>query len=606
MNGKDIFLGLKYIGADLVEEAEYGSFSPHGSKNAEEKKRPAIRRPLLIAAIIAMMLLLVGCAVVYMLNMENLKLGQVQYTQEIYDYDTLEILGEETVTQNVLTLAGLKGSPGYQAAMEWFRFKENYDPNHVIHVELIEQDLLPEYPAEYDYYQVYTQEMKDTLDAIFAKYSLKPEGHKLEFRTVRNLCNALGIEKFHTASNDIQISVDGGQARSNGNFNMNLEFVLPESENGFSSTWGVLKWNRKDCLTEDYITIEDTGDWREWSYITASGREVLIICSPSDWRGWIFCDREDAMLSVMLEVRKDFYTQDDSGTQVDFLYMSDGQLEQIADAIDFSIQPNLVSQADVDNQPGPSAEATQDGYTIELKDVNTDGVLAYITIGVTAPEGVDIVNNPREPGKPYYITPMGYGDMKPLQGEMAGGSGGWYPKEDGDGKVNTQDFVVECNYDMADGSNPFTVGTSWQMTIEDLVDSYYDAEKHDTVTNVLAEGDWLFEITIGEEDGDFREIELITQPITAKACVGWKPDGTDVLEETQITSCILRKYSMDIECDLDNASFSFTGKTVQVIMKDGTAIELLENSHYSALAPIDLDQVDHILLPDGTKLTIPG
>lgn len=100
MNGKDIFLGLKYIGADLVEEAEYGSFSTHGSKNAEEKKRPAVRRPLLIAAIIAMMLLLVGCAVVYVLNMENLKLGQVQYTQEIYDYDTLEILGEETVTQN--------------------------------------------------------------------------------------------------------------------------------------------------------------------------------------------------------------------------------------------------------------------------------------------------------------------------------------------------------------------------------------------------------------------------------------------------------------------------------------------------------------------------
>lgn len=159
---------------------------------------------------------------------------------------------------------------------------------------------------------------------------------------------------------------------------------------------------------------------------------------------------------------------------------------------------------------------------------------------------------------------------------------------------------------MADGSDPFAVGTSWQLNIEDLVDSYYDREKQDVVTNVLAEGDWLFEITIGEEDGDFREIELITQPITAKACVGWKPDGTDVLEETQITSCILRKYSMDIECDLDNASFSFTGKTVQVIMKDGTAIELLENSHYSALAPIDLEQVDHILLPDGTKLTIPG
>ena len=605
MNGKDIFLGLKYIGADLVEEAEYGSFRMQTEKTAEGKHRCALHRSLLVAAIIAMMLLLVGCAVVYVLNMENLKLGQVLQTYDVYDYDTLEILGEETVTQNVLTLGGLKGNPCYQAAMEWFQFKESYDPDHVLYMELIQQDLLPDYPAEYDYYQVYTQEMKETLDGIFAKYHLKPEGHKLEFRTVRNLCNALGIEKFHTAANKVEITVNSGQARSNGNFNMNLDFVLPEAENGFSSTWGVLKWNRKDCLTEDYITIEDTGDWREWNYTTASGNEVLIICSPSDWRGWIFCDRQEAMLCVMLEVRKDLYTQDEAGTRTDFIYMSDSQIESIADAIDFSIQPKYVSQTDVDNQPAPSTQATQDGYTLELKAVQTDGAIAYITIGVTAPEGVDIVNNPREPGRPYYITPMGYGDMKPLQGEVAGGSGGWYPREDGDGKNNTQDFVVECNYHMADDALPFAVGTSWIMIAEDLVDSYFDTERHDIVTNVLAEGEWLFEISIGEEDGDFRQIQFVSQPVTARACVGWKPDGTDVLEETRITSCILRKYSMDIECDLDNASFSFTGNTVKAVMKDGTAIEFLENSHYSAMAPIDLDQVDHILLPDGTRLPVP-
>lgn len=605
MNGKDIFLGLKYIGADLVEEAEYGTFSAPTEKNAEETKHRRFRRPLLIAAIVAMTLLLVGCAVVYVLNMENLKLGQVQQTYDVFDENTLEYVGEETVTQNVLTLTGLKGTPGYQAAMEWFQFKESYDPDHVLHVELIQQEQLPTYPPEYDYYQIYTQEMKDTLDAIFDQYSLKPEGHKLEFRTVRNLCNALGIEKFHTAANDIEITVDGGQARSNGNFNMNLEFTLPEEENGFGSTWGVLKWNRKDCLSEDYITIEDTGDWREWSYTTASGNEVLIICSPSDWRGWIFCDRQEALLSVMLEVRKDFYTQDETGTRVDFVYMSDNQLERIADAIDFSIQPNLVSQADVDNQPGPSTDATQDGYTIELKEVNTDGVLGYFTIGITAPEGMDIVNNPREPGRPYYLYQGGFRDLQPLQGEMAGGSGGWYPKEDGDGRNNTQDFVIELNCDMADGSKPFAVGSSWQLTIEDLVDSYYDREKMDTVTNVLAQGDWQWEYTIGEEDGDFREIELLTEPITAKACIGWKSNGADVLEETKLTSVVLRKYSMDIQCDRDNASFSFTGNTVKAVMQDGSTVEFLENSHYAAQEPIDLDQVDHILLPDGTKLMIP-
>ncbi len=64
MNGKDIFLGLKHIGTDLIQEAEFGSFSTQ-AEETESKNRRSFRRPLLIAAIIAMALLLVGCAVVY-------------------------------------------------------------------------------------------------------------------------------------------------------------------------------------------------------------------------------------------------------------------------------------------------------------------------------------------------------------------------------------------------------------------------------------------------------------------------------------------------------------------------------------------------------------
>ena len=74
MNGKDILLGLKYVGDDLIEKAEYGQF-PARAGNTEKKgtSRRSIRRPLLIAAIIAVMLLLVGCAVVYVLSLSELK-----------------------------------------------------------------------------------------------------------------------------------------------------------------------------------------------------------------------------------------------------------------------------------------------------------------------------------------------------------------------------------------------------------------------------------------------------------------------------------------------------------------------------------------------------
>ena len=72
MNGKDIFLGLKYVDEDLIEEAETARFPVQTNQKNTHRK---IRRPLLIAAIIAVMLLLVGCAVVYVLRMQDVRIG---------------------------------------------------------------------------------------------------------------------------------------------------------------------------------------------------------------------------------------------------------------------------------------------------------------------------------------------------------------------------------------------------------------------------------------------------------------------------------------------------------------------------------------------------
>ena len=78
MNGKDIFLGLKYVGDDLIEKAEYGQF-PAASERKQDRSK-GYRRPLLIAAVVAMLLMLVGCAVVYALRLQDLKIGEFIHT----------------------------------------------------------------------------------------------------------------------------------------------------------------------------------------------------------------------------------------------------------------------------------------------------------------------------------------------------------------------------------------------------------------------------------------------------------------------------------------------------------------------------------------------
>lgn len=167
MNGKDLFKGLGRINTKYYEEAEYETITP---------ARRAFRRPLLLAAVIAMTLLLAGCAVVYMLHMQDLKVGDRTATKPVFETNGMDLKGFEEVNEQVLTLAGLKGSDGYKAALEWFQFKQEYDPDHVIHMQAYSAGSVPEFPAEFDSYQLYTQEMKDKLDSILKTHHLKPAG----------------------------------------------------------------------------------------------------------------------------------------------------------------------------------------------------------------------------------------------------------------------------------------------------------------------------------------------------------------------------------------------------------------------------------------------
>lgn len=109
----------------------------------------------------------------------------------------------------------------------------------------------------------------------------------------------------------------------------------------------------------------------------ASGRTALLLRSPSAWQGWIICDRGDGMLSLRIDARRDIYDNDGVGDYMRCDYMSNQQMEAIAEAVDENAEPRPVSRADVENQPKPSHAATQDGYTVELKDIDTDGWNIY-------------------------------------------------------------------------------------------------------------------------------------------------------------------------------------------------------------------------------------
>ena len=134
MNGKDLFKGLSHIDRKYIDEAEFAAIT-------QPTTRKLFRRPLLVAAIIALTLLLVGCGIVYVLSMQDVKIGEATATRDYRLVDGTYVEDPHEVSENVLTLAGMKGSNAYKACTDYYTFKEEYTKNMEA---MMESGTLPE------------------------------------------------------------------------------------------------------------------------------------------------------------------------------------------------------------------------------------------------------------------------------------------------------------------------------------------------------------------------------------------------------------------------------------------------------------------------------
>ena len=572
MNGQEIFLGLSYISRKYIEEAETETVSGGAGKAHR------IRRPFLLAAVIALALLLVGCAAVYVLKMEHVKISSGTDQRDYSLVDGVYVKDPHTVDTTTLSMAGLKGSNAYKACADFYAY---------------ETELRASASASGDW-TGYDDAINAKAQELAEQYGLKPEGQPLTFRTTRNLCDALGVERFVRNSQDVSIDVDQGFCRDSGNFFVLLRFAFPEDQ-GYEVTYtsGALYWNRQDTFSREYFTLEDRGDWVERNYTTSAGNTVLILTSPSQERGYIICDRGDALMTVWLDANPELLSEDAGVVSAEYQHMTEKQLNMVADALDFAIQPNVPTQADVDAQAAPPQEATQNGYTLKLKSVETDGYVARVVVGVTAPEDVDIESLNISTGRTFFRTP----------GRDSNGiNGDFNDVTDDDGLANTKDLVAEFTDPFLDGLRPLELGAAWDLDITDL---YVDQWR--PTSRVLTEGDWHFSITIDESCTNYREIELLSEPITLKASTGWRADGTDCLEAFPVTSMKLRSQSISLTADTGENTyadfFCFDRTIACVVLKDGSRVDILNQCLEK---PIDLDQADYVLLPGDTKLPVPA
>ncbi|MBR5791511.1 MAG: hypothetical protein IKY34_00175 [Ruminiclostridium sp.] len=277
---------------------------------------------------------------------------------------------------------------------------------------------------------------------------------------------------------------------------------------------------------------------------------------------------------------------------------------------------------------------THDDWTIELRSALNDGTTAYIILGVTAPEGTSL--EPRMDGNTQ-LDFFGPGNTRDLITCTMGVDWDnlhldWV--EDGDGLDHTKNYVIQINPNKGKLKDPFGAKAVYHITIENIIcqstnqtyyqhlmDTKYKGQDaimftHEETlqlhpTEVLAQGVWEFDVTL---NGETPKAELISKPIPTQALVYQKEKGGIYeTENVTLTSVILRPLSITLYCSSSASYPSFATGDDQVfaVRKDGSRIQLLPGGAQGKLyqelkaeAPLILDELDHILLADGTKIPV--
>ncbi len=286
-------------------------------------------KPVLIAAIIALMVILMGCAVAAF-SLADMKIGDSVSSGDSCVNESGMTVTEPTITREAISLQGLAGSPGMLAAKEWFEFMASYDPDLTLLDESERNDFAA--PEEYDAYSVYTQEMMDKVDEIAEKYGLKLAGPFADIQEDNNelFFEALGLDALHRTDANVDAEYLSGYFYDCGNFDFSFLLTLKGEGVWPDDILVTMRYNDKEYLDVVWASVSDIDQMEQWTYRTADGTDVLIVMGDEQAR--IFYDRSDAFVFASIPT----YRWDENGEN---LYMTKADVEQVVDCINFAVKP---------------------------------------------------------------------------------------------------------------------------------------------------------------------------------------------------------------------------------------------------------------------------
>lgn len=331
MKAMDLLVGLNAVRDAYVQDAQ---------KFRQGKSRPKrlpVRKLWLAAALIALSLLLVGCAVVYVLRMQDMKIGEKNMTQEEWIGPSGEYAPSTQWTITELSLQGYNGSPEQLALREWLDFKMQYDSDGTLMKENNRND--SGVPAQYYItYDCYTFEMVDKLNEILEKYQLNALGAWIHFHRWEEqlLYKALQIDNL--CQPGIHAEKMEGYFSPEGAFHTEFWQSLEGEQ---EQRMVAYTYARDGYFYPYYSVIGDMDAWEQWHYTTLAGTDVLLATCENALV--IICDREDGIIHITTENKMANAPYDNTAEP-----MTREKAEIIADSFNYSIFPQPCDPSNVE------------------------------------------------------------------------------------------------------------------------------------------------------------------------------------------------------------------------------------------------------------------
>lgn len=250
--------------------------------------RAARIRFSMLAALIALLLLLAGCAA-WFYRLENLIL--IDHADEIQIASTTPASNSELfVAENVLSMQGFEDSPAYNALQEWLVYSTDYIHQHPevrFHSDF-------KRPDSYECYPCYSQEMVDKTEELCSKYGLHILG-KSTF--LKNLSEMQEAGLTYVLSPAAVTRCFLGTLFADGSFVAEGELDL--SERCEMAVQFQLHRIRKDAFYTTPLGINGLSRCTQWNYRTKNGSHALLALNSTT--GLIFTENDNSFITVIIE-----------------------------------------------------------------------------------------------------------------------------------------------------------------------------------------------------------------------------------------------------------------------------------------------------------------